>query len=29
MRKELITFRNPKSPISETFRTLWTNIYEY
>ena len=26
MRKELITFRNPKSPISETFRTLRTNI---
>lgn len=24
--KELITFRNPKSPISETFRTLRTNI---
>lgn len=26
MKKELITFRNPKSPISETFRTLRTNI---
>lgn len=26
MRRELITFRNPKSPISETFRTLRTNI---
>lgn len=26
MRKELITFRNPKSPISEVFRTLRTNI---
>ena len=26
MGKELITFREPKSPISETFRTLRTNI---
>lgn len=26
MRKELITYRNPKSPISEVFRTLRTNI---
>lgn len=26
MKKELITFKNPKSPISETFRTLRTNI---
>ncbi len=26
MRKELITFRDPKSPISEIFRTLRTNI---
>lgn len=26
MKKELITFRNPKSPVSETFRTLRTNI---
>lgn len=26
MKKELITFRNPKSPISEVFRTLRTNI---
>lgn len=26
MKKELITFRNPKSPISEIFRTLRTNI---
>ena len=26
MRKEVITFRDPKSPISEVFRTLRTNI---
>ena len=26
MKKELITFKNPKSPISEIFRTLRTNI---
>ena len=26
MKKELITFRNPKSPVAETFRTLRTNI---
>lgn len=26
MRKEIITFREPKSPISEIFRTLRTNI---
>ena len=26
MRKEIITFRDPKSPISEVFRTLRTNI---
>ena len=26
MKRELLTYRNPKSPISETFRTLRTNI---
>ena len=26
MKKELITYKNPKSPIAETFRTLRTNI---
>ena len=26
MRKEVITFRDPKSPVSEVFRTLRTNI---
>lgn len=26
MKKEIITFRNPKSPVSEVFRTLRTNI---
>ena len=26
MRKEIITFREPKSPISEIFRTLRTNV---
>lgn len=26
MKKEVITFKNPKSPISEVFRTLRTNI---
>ena len=26
MRRELIVHRNPKAPISETFRTLRTNI---
>ena len=26
MRKELLTYKEPKSPISETFRTLRTNI---
>lgn len=26
MKKELITYRSPKSPIAETFRTLRTNI---
>ena len=26
MKKELITFRNPKSPISETLE-LWEQIY--
>ena len=26
MKKELVTYRNPKSPVAETFRTLRTNI---
>ena len=26
MKKELVAYRNPKSPIAETFRTLRTNI---
>lgn len=26
MKKEIITYRNPKSPVSEVFRTLRTNI---
>ena len=26
MRKELLTYLNPKSPISEIFRTLRTNL---
>ena len=26
MRKELVTHLDPKSPVSETFRTLSTNI---
>lgn len=26
MRKELITYQDPKSPISEIFKTLRTNI---
>ena len=26
MKKEIITFREPKSPISEIFRTLRTNV---
>ena len=26
MRKEVITYRDPKSPVSEVFRTLRTNI---
>ena len=26
MKKELISYKNPKSPISETFKTLRTNI---
>ena len=26
MRKELVTHLDPKSPVSETFRTLRTNI---
>ena len=26
MKKELITFKDPKSPVSEVFRTLRTNI---
>ena len=28
-RKELIAQRDPKSPISEVFRTLRTNIHWY
>ena len=26
MKKEIITYREPKSPISEIFRTLRTNV---
>ena len=26
MKRELVTYRNPKSPVAETFRTLRTNI---
>ena len=26
LKKELITYRDPKSPLSEIFRTLRTNI---
>ena len=26
MKKELITYKNPKSPITEMFKTLRTNI---